>query len=76
MEEFVLDAKDAALAVDGSAHLVALLSMVSDEMLLAVLDPFYRALQPHRGDADQHILRIKFTAHTEAAADVPLKELH
>ena len=47
-----------------------------DQMLAPVLDPFHRALQPHRRDADQDVLGIELAADAEAAADVRLVALH
>ena len=47
-----------------------------DQMLAAVLDPFHRAVEPHRGDANQHVLGINLAADAEAAADVQLVAPH
>ncbi len=44
-------------------------------MLAPVLDPFHRAIEPQRGDADEHVLRIKFAADAEAAADMAFVEM-
>ena len=61
----------------GGAHLVMLVARMvgGDQMLAAVLDPFHRPVEPHRRDADQHVLGIKLAADAEAAADVGLEAL-
>ena len=70
--ELVVEGEDAALGVECGADLVALLARMvgADEMLAAVLDPFHRAREPHRRDADQHVLGIDLAANAEAAADM------
>ncbi len=47
-----------------------------NEMLLAILDPFDRPAQPQRGEANQHILRIKLAPHPEAAAHMAFEQMH
>jgi hypothetical protein len=76
--ELVIERHNDAIRIDAGAQPVALLTrMISgDEMLAAVLDPFDRAHQPHRGDAHQHILGIKLAAHTEAAAHMGLMNMN
>jgi hypothetical protein len=56
----VVDCEDAAFAVDRRANAMELLARVvgSDQVLAPVLDPLHRPVEPHGGDADQHILRI------------------
>ena len=57
--------------------LVALLARMvgGDQMLAPVLDPFHRPAEPHRRDADQHVLRIEFAADAEAAADMAFEQM-
>ena len=68
----VVDGEDDAVGIDRGADLVQLLARMigRDQMLAAVLDPFHRAIEVYRGDADQHVLGIKLAADAEAAADV------
>ena len=77
-EELVVDGEDAAFGVDAGADPVLLLARVigADQMLAPVLDPFDRPVQPHRGDADQHVLRIKLAADAEATAHMRLVDVH
>ena len=78
MEEFVVDAENAAVFVDGRSYFVALLARVigRDQVLAPVLDPFDRLAEFERGRAHQHVLRIHFAADAEAAADMALKQLN
>ena len=78
VEELILDAEDAAFCVDGRAHLVRLLARMigGDQVLAPVLDPLDRRFELQRGGANQHVLRIKFAADAEAAADMALVKLH
>ena len=78
VEEFVVDAEDAALCIDGGAHAMLLLARMvgGDQMLAPILDPFDRAAEFQRGGADQNIFRIEFAANAEAAADMALVKLH
>ena len=45
-------------------------------MLAAILDPFHRAAQPQRRDADQNVLGIDFAAHAKTAADMAFVQMH
>ena len=65
-------------AVDGGAHAKMLLARLigRHQVLAAILDPFHRAAQPQRRDADQNVLRIDFAAHAEAAADMAFVQMH
>ena len=58
--------------------LVALLARMvgGHQMLAPVLDPFHRAPEAQRRDADQHVLGIELAAHAEAAADMAFVEMH
>ena len=78
VKEFVVDAENAALRVDGGADAVDLLARMigGDQMLAPVLDPLDRRLEDERGGADQHVLGIDFAADAEAAADMALIKLH
>ena len=77
VEEFVVDAENAAVFVDRRLDLVALLARVigGDQMLAPVLDPFDRPLERQRRGADQHVFRIHLAADAEAAADMAFVEL-
>ena len=74
VEIAVVDGEDAALAVDGGADVVQLLARMigGDQMLAPVLQPLHRAAQPHGGNADQHVFRIKLAADAEAATHMGL----
>ena len=76
--DHVVDRQDFALLGAGGAHLVVLVARVvgGDQVLAAILDPFHRTVEPHRGDADQHVLGIKLAANAKAAADMRLVALH
>ncbi len=78
VEEFAVDRQDAAFRIDRGAHAIVLLARMvgGDEMLAPVLDPFHRPAEPQRGEADQHVLRIKLAADAEAAADMAFVEMH
>ena len=78
MVDHVVDRQDFALLGAGGADFVVLVARVvgGDQVLAAVLDPFHRAVETHRRDADQHVLGIKFAADAEAAADVGLEARH
>src|SRR5581483_9649043 len=66
----VASARDLQLAID-------LARMVDGEQMLApVLDPFHRAVDLARGKWNQKVLRIEFTAHAEAAADVEFDHIN
>ena len=70
--ELVVDRENAAVAIHGGPDLVGLLTRMvgADQVLAAVLDPFHRPAEPHRGDADQHVLGIELAADAETAADM------
>ena len=65
-------------SVQAAANVVVLVARMvgGDQVLAAVLDPFHRALEPHRRDADQHVLGIDLAADAETAADMRLEALH
>ena len=42
----------------------------SDEMLTAILDPFHRPFQDHRGDTERHVFWIEYEFRAKPAADV------
>ena len=76
--DHVVDGEDFALVGAGRPDVVMLVARMvgGDQVLAAVLDPFHRALEPHRGDADQNVLGIELAADAEAAADMRLEALH
>jgi hypothetical protein len=61
VEEHVLDADDAAAAVERDLGIVNLAALMGggEEVLAAVLDPFDRASERHRRPRQQHLLRIE-----------------
>ena len=77
MEEFVVDAEDAPVAIDGGPYLVALLARMigGDQVFTTIFDPFDRLTEFQCGGADQHIFRIQLAADAEAAADMALVEM-
>src|SRR5262249_18564714 len=66
------DAADGAVTLERNLDLGFGLARMRNghEMLAAILDPFDRALEPARREGAEEILRIKFAASAEAAADV------
>jgi hypothetical protein len=76
--ELVVDCEQPSVAVDARLDPVGLLARVvgADQVLAPVLDPFDRAPEPQRRDADQHVLRIELAADAEAAADMRLVHAH
>src|SRR5262249_33601727 len=72
MEIAIIDREDDALGIDRGADLMHLLARMigGDQMLAAVLDPFYRALEPLGRDTDQHVFGIELAADAEPAADM------
>ena len=62
----------AAVGVEAGAQRVVMVARVGarQEVLAARLDPFHGAAQPHREQAQRHVLRIENALHAEAAADV------
>ena len=75
--ELVVDREDVSVAIHRGPDPVGLFARMvgADQVLAAVLDPFHRAAKPHRGDADQYILRIKLAANAETAADMGLVQM-
>ena len=52
VEEFVVDAEDAPVGVDGGANVMGLLARMvgGDQVFAAVFDPFHRPAEPQRGE--------------------------
>ena len=78
VEEFVVDAEDAAVFVDRRLDFMALLARVigGDQVFTTILYPFDWLVKFQRGRADQHVFRIHLAADAEAAADMALKQLN
>ncbi len=76
--ELVVERQDHAVGIDRHARMVALLArMVRRHQVLAtVLDPFDRAAEAQRGEADEEILGIELAADAEPAAGVTLLQHH
>ena len=77
-EDFSFQPEHEAARIDRGAQPVDLVARVvrRDQVLEAVFGPFHRALQAQRRLADEHVLRIELAAHAEAAADMPLDQVH
>ena len=72
------DAEQARVAIDRHFDLPVLVALLrgGDEMLEPILDPLYRPLEEHRGEAGNHILRVKDQLGPEAAADIGRDHAH
>jgi hypothetical protein len=68
----IIDREDHTAGIDRSADSMHLLARMigCDQVLAAVLDPFHRPVEALGGDADQHILGIKFATDAEPTADM------
>ncbi len=77
VEVAIVDCEDRAVGLDRRANAMQLLARVigGDQVLAPVLDPLHGPAEPHRGDADQHVLRIELAADAEAAADMGLEHM-
>ncbi len=72
VQEDVLDAEDAAVAVERDLGVVNLAALMRGrkEMLEPVLDPFHRTVEPHRDPRQRHLFRVEHhDLRPEAAAD-------
>ena len=78
VKEFAVDGEQAAVGIDGGADAKMLLARLigRHQMLAPVLDPFHRAAEPQRGEADENVLGIDFAAHAKAAADMAFVQMH
>ena len=78
VKEFAVDSEQAAIGIDGGADPKMLLARLigGHQMFAAVLDPFHRAAEPQRRDANQNVLGIDFATHAKTAADMAFVQMH
>ena len=71
-EEAVAEGEQASVVIEADLDVVDLVARMAgaDEVLVPVLDPFYRTADFARQERDQQVLRIDVPLDAEAAADV------